>query len=425
MPRSKSGAPEPARATAREKARDAAQDEATAFAPTPIGWIAFGFGLALWIAGGVRNESASLLAGAGLVATTVICAIGVLVERRRLSRARDRVPAAFDLSITTSSDATGASATPAVAIDNPSAYRAVFPGVYARARLILRARSGRVATGSVVLPGKAGRARATIGSGGRPPARGVYRAETGLVEAVDVFGLCRAAFAVPGPFELTVPPALVEAEALPERSSGGERISPAPKLARSDEFYDSRKYVPGDDTRRLNWKQFGHFGELYMRVGEPVPPPRARVIVLLDTEAPKHGDARRNAEILDALAALARSCAEELAGSGREAVCLMPGFEPLSGGLEPREGSAEPGDYFADAAWDDGSTPVVLPPDPSPRVVCFAATGSARPERVRREVEARGGSMFVVERGTLVERLTVRDSLKRLFLRPTGAEALS
>jgi uncharacterized protein (DUF58 family) len=42
--------------------------------------------------------------------------------------------------------------------------------------------------------------------------------------------------------------------------------------------------MPGDDPRRINWKLYGHAGDLFIREGEPEPPPHSKLVILVDTE---------------------------------------------------------------------------------------------------------------------------------------------
>ncbi|MDR1909530.1 MAG: DUF58 domain-containing protein, partial [Spirochaetaceae bacterium] len=61
------------------------------------------------------------------------------------------------------------------------------------------------------------------------------------------------------------------------RRSGEERV-------RRDSFTGHRPYAPGDDPRRINWKLYGHLGDLFVREGEPEPPPLSRLTILIDTQ---------------------------------------------------------------------------------------------------------------------------------------------
>jgi uncharacterized protein (DUF58 family) len=66
---------------------------------------------------------------------------------------------------------------------------------------------------------------------------------------------------------------------------GGERERVEPSWVRTDDLTDHRPSVPGDDPRRINWKLYGHGGDLFVREGEREPPPRSKMVILVDTEA--------------------------------------------------------------------------------------------------------------------------------------------
>jgi hypothetical protein len=84
---------------------------------------------------------------------------------------------------------------------------------------------------------------------------------------------------------------------------------------RTDNLIDHRPYVPGDDPRRINWKLYGHGGELFVREGEREPPPHSNILILVDAEydPPLYSPemARNGVDLLceNALAA-ALACAE-------------------------------------------------------------------------------------------------------------------
>jgi uncharacterized protein (DUF58 family) len=78
------------------------------------------------------------------------------------------------------------------------------------------------------------------------------------------------------------------------------------------EFAEHRRYVPGDDLRRIDWNAFGRLDELLIKVS-PVET-RARLVVMLDTSASMAGETeqapsklrygRRLAALLGAIALL-------------------------------------------------------------------------------------------------------------------------
>jgi uncharacterized protein (DUF58 family) len=91
--------------------------------------------------------------------------------------------------------------------------------------------------------------------------------------------------------------------------SGGAEQRTEPHYLRTDNLIDHRPYIPGDDPRRINWKLYSHGGSLFVRDGEPEPPPHSRLLILVDPQADpllfSPGAARRAVDLLceNALAA--------------------------------------------------------------------------------------------------------------------------
>jgi hypothetical protein len=82
---------------------------------------------------------------------------------------------------------------------------------------------------------------------------------------------------------LLATPRMVEAFPIHAHSGGAERRN-TPHFQRTDNLTDHRPYIPGDDPRRINWKLYGHAGDLFIREGEPEPPPHSKLVILVDTE---------------------------------------------------------------------------------------------------------------------------------------------
>lgn len=99
---------------------------------------------------------------------------------------------------------------------------------------------------------------------------------------------------------------------------------------RSDELIEARPYVPGDDTRRINWKAYAHSGDLFVRIGEELPPPSRSVILVLRA-LPRHTEAE-----LDRLISQALAAADELERDGARAALVLDGPERRSLGRPAR-----------------------------------------------------------------------------------------
>jgi uncharacterized protein (DUF58 family) len=158
------------------------------------------------------------------------------------------------------------------------------------------------------------------------PERGAYYSSYDEFMIPDALGFFRVSFHIPQDAEARLL-AAPGAAALPipvTVRSGGTEDRTEPHYLRTENLIDHRPYVPGDDPRRINWKLYGHAGDLFVREGEPEPPPHSRLLILIDTQAdpalytPEEG--RRGVDLLceNALAAVLeyseRAGAEVLVG---------------------------------------------------------------------------------------------------------------
>jgi hypothetical protein len=118
------------------------------------------------------------------------------------------------------------------------------------------------------------------------PPRGAYYGEQDKLLIFDIIGLFQAAIAIPQPPgpRLLVMPHAAEQAVPPAIQSGGVEQRTEPHFLRTDDLIEHRPYVPGDDPRRINWKLYGHAGDLFVREGEPEPPPRSRLVILIDSQ---------------------------------------------------------------------------------------------------------------------------------------------
>lgn len=62
--------------------------------------------------------------------------------------------------------------------------------------------------------------------------------------------------------------------------------------------FDVRKYVPGDDLRRLYWPLFAHSGNLFVRQPDPAPPPSGLWVFVLDTASDSNKKLDRRLAVL-------------------------------------------------------------------------------------------------------------------------------
>jgi hypothetical protein len=149
--------------------------------------------------------------------------------------------------------------------------------------------------------------------------RGAYFGSADEFAVYDGPGFFRLAF--PVTYErllLAAPPAAEEPIPLPVRSGGNEQRT-EPHYRKTDDLTDHRPYTPGDDPRRINWKLYGHgpSGELFVREGESEPPPRSRLLILLDTQTDAGlYTAEEGRQAVDLLCSNALSAALEFSSRG-------------------------------------------------------------------------------------------------------------
>ena len=104
--------------------------------------------------------------------------------------------------------------------------------------------------------------------------RGLYASQEAILEARDVLGFTRNRLRIDLRESVTVYPSLRPADEMTlHMEQADDSALFALRRRRSEELLETRKYYPGDDVRRLNWKVFAHLNELFLRVGEEVPPP--------------------------------------------------------------------------------------------------------------------------------------------------------
>ncbi|MDR2510587.1 MAG: DUF58 domain-containing protein [Spirochaetaceae bacterium] len=119
------------------------------------------------------------------------------------------------------------------------------------------------------------------------PPRGAYFGRFDEIVIRDIFGFFRAGFRLSfgDGIRLKVPPVLLTRRTRLKLSYGGERRAELERV-KSDELLEQRQYIPGDDPRRINWKLYGHAGELFVREEEREPPQASELALFLCTEAP-------------------------------------------------------------------------------------------------------------------------------------------
>jgi hypothetical protein len=114
--------------------------------------------------------------------------------------------------------------------------------------------------------------------------RGAYYGKQDYLAIYDCSGLFR--YTIPLPIydqaRLIVFPEPAPFYPVSEHHAGGVVTREDKTYTRTEDLIEHRSYTPGDDFRRINWKLFGHSGDLFIRQGELEPPPQAEFSIILD-----------------------------------------------------------------------------------------------------------------------------------------------
>jgi len=246
------------------------------------------------IAGTIRRELALTLIGAVFLASWFYCFAMTLLLALLHSRRALRI----SLRISPQEISAG-ECTDVVYSDNAAFFQ--LPGILVRCRLLLATTDGRRIAHDFRPSKKTALMRQETFE---VKNRGAYFSDYDELAIFDILGFFRFAFRIPHGtgVRLLASPGAAESPLPVNARSGESSRQPEVTLIRTDNLIDHRPYVPGDDPRRINWKLYGHGGELFVREGEREPPPHSNIVILIDTQFDKMlytaGMARNGTDLL-------------------------------------------------------------------------------------------------------------------------------
>jgi uncharacterized protein (DUF58 family) len=227
-----------------------------------------------FVAGTVRRELSLTLTGAVFLAAWAYCLVMTLILAL-IHRRRARI---VSVNLSPRNIATGEKTEMVVSGAERRFFR--LPGILIRCRLLLKTADGRCIKHDFD-PNVMRNSQLGVNK------RGAYFSIYDEFAVFDALGFFRFAFRVPQipePRILASPHAAEEALAI-RFPYGGTAQRSELGFQRTDNLIEHRPYAPGDDPRRINWKLYGHGGELFVREGEREPPPHSNLIILIDTQA--------------------------------------------------------------------------------------------------------------------------------------------
>jgi len=97
----------------------------------------------------------------------------------------------------------------------------------------------------------------------------------------DIFGFTEFSYNIRSNFKITVYPYYNDNIKVPffNNKDGSEVLQSVIRINSTD-FFENRKYYPGDDPRKINWKIFAHIKELHVREIEKIPPKIGQIYII-------------------------------------------------------------------------------------------------------------------------------------------------
>jgi uncharacterized protein (DUF58 family) len=358
---------------------------------------------ALFAAGVLRADLAALFWGSSFLLFTFYCLLVGHLFRLSLRRRRTRAPDFLSFVLPVEGVRHGEETHAHASARLPRAFP---PGFSVHLSLPLAWHERRIDSVDIRLP--PGESRKSVAF--RPLHRGTFGSAAAMLEARDLLGFTSHRLPVTQQESLTVFPAVRAvdpAHLVMERAD--EAAVHARRRRRSEELLEARKYYPGDDVRRLNWKVFAHTDELFLRIGEEVPPPESRILFILDLSPNRNVPPSSCADYLDSLVESCAAFMVALMGKGVDVMLSLPGVRECRAYSD--ETRAALMTALADAWWTDAAWAPDLPQRPVHAAV-WSTPGSAGLERIMTAVQSRGWGASLFLQG-----LPARPSAPRLSLR--------
>ncbi|MCF7927935.1 MAG: DUF58 domain-containing protein [Spirochaetales bacterium] len=279
--------------------------------------------MSLFSLGLFRGELATLLWGAAGLFFSCYTVLIVVLARIRLSVHFNSDPSRWMMRL----------ASDLVALGHPIAFDYTlvlpvlrFPGLQVRCDARFTAAFSRVVSASLLLHRGSNSGRCEV----VPEYRGRYRSEGARLVLRDLLGLAEARIERPGEFLVSVYPKESETEPFLEIPRSGGTAAPKKRRPRpSRDLLEVRKYYPGDDTRRINWKLYAHSRELFLRKGEDRPPPQTEIDTVLLACTREHARSFPDGACIDRLAVLLLDYVEKMSRKSFRVRIFLPDEPPL------------------------------------------------------------------------------------------------
>jgi uncharacterized protein (DUF58 family) len=247
-------------------------------------------------AGFLLKEAALLVFGALFLALLAYC-FGACLAARCAYRIR-----ALGLGADFAPSVTAAGEPVAVSLGNAGGAFRQPSAILVRYQIILKTLDGRVI--EKAFPRKFFAEKSDTITGKE---RGAYFGACDYLLIADIFGFFSMRVRIPSRqnARLLVYPRIRRRQKSVSMNTGGSEQAAREAFVSNDDLIEQRQYVPGDDPRRINWKLYGHSGELFVREGEKTGKPLPEINFFIDTQTKKRDKAQAADELCERAMGLA------------------------------------------------------------------------------------------------------------------------
>jgi uncharacterized protein (DUF58 family) len=272
----------------------------------------------LFTLGVIRADLASLFWGCGFLALVFYSLIGNKILNGIVRRYLVRHPDSLDITIPRDGVFPGQYVSGDIKAMLPGFF---IPGFSLTLRLVFSFPARKpIRISQTLAPGK-NKASFSIAT----EHRGIYRLRDAVFAVEDLLGFTESGVESELEEYVKVFPSPLDKETVLSRIASDESTDTMKKKRISDELLEVKKYYPGDDIRRLNWKVFAHTGELFVRKGEETPPPDVKLLFIIDPALPESLPDGIRADYLDSLIESSATLALAALDAGNPVILSIPG----------------------------------------------------------------------------------------------------
>lgn len=225
--------------------------------------------------------------------------------------------------------------------------------------------------------------------------RGDYHSDIALLIYRDVLGFTRGSIPLNVEERVRIfPDSVPAADNIRRLEEGGEATEFVKRRRLSEERLEVRKYYPGDDPRRLNWKVYAHLGELFLRVGEETPPPESRIFVILDSNQSGQATSEFSADYLDSIVEACTALMQVLLLRGINIIFAAPGMSNPS--VVSMEKYHELLSLLSGIWWNTKQKSLQYPVNRNIQAIIFSSPGSPGLQSIVESVKSRGWNLSLI-----------------------------